>query len=194
MARIKLDGLSYFPFDVSFFDSRKIKALRSKFGNDGIVLYIYLLSEIYRDRGYYLEIDEDFYGIAADDNGVTEDVVKEIVSYFCRNHFFNARLFAKNVLTSGEIQKQYQECVRARGKHRQILVNKDIWLPEDEDTEDFICFEGKNCFGNNPTKKSKENKSKVNKSKGRGKTGDKTFDAEAFAKWEFENTYSDKGT
>ncbi len=194
MARIKQDGLAYFPFDVSFFDGRKIKALRSKFGCDGICLYIYLLAEIYRDKGYYLEIDEDFYGIVADDNGISADTAKEIVTYFCKHDFFSKSLFEKNVLTSTEIQKQYQECVKARGKHRQILVSQDIWLLENEETEHFIGSDDMNCFGNNPTKKSKEKKRKVNESKGKysylkGKTGDKTFDAEAFAKWEFEQTY-----
>ena len=201
MARIKLDGLSYFPLDTSFFDSRKIKVLRSKFGCEGICLYIYLLAEIYRDRGYYLSVDEDFYAIVADDNGLDEDRVRQIVAYFCRNNFFNSTLFDKNILTSSEIQKQYQECMKKRGRARGLIVNSDIWLLEDNENEDFICFDYED-FGSrnddkssrNDTKKSKENKSKVNKSKEKysylkGKTGDKTFDAESFAKWEFENTY-----
>ena len=197
MARIKLDGLSYFPLDTSFFDSRKIKVLRAKFGCEGICLYIYLLAEIYRDRGYYLSVDEDFYAIVADDNGLDEDKVRQIVAYFCRNNFFNPTLFDKNILTSSEIQKQYQECVKARGKYRYLPVDKDIWLLQDADTEDYIFRENEDIFGKNPTKKSKENKSKVNKSKEKysylkGKTGEKTFDAESFAKWEFENTYGAK--
>lgn len=197
MARIKLDGLSYFPLDTSFFDSRKIKVLRSKFGCDGICLYIYLLAEIYRDRGYYLSVDEDFYAIVADDNGLDEDRVREIVAYFCRNNFFNPTLFDKNILTSSEIQKQYQECVKVRGQKRLIEVRSDVWLLSECDSKDYICNELQNKSEIYPTKKSKENKSKVNKSKEKysylkGKTGEKTFDAESFAKWEFENTYGAK--
>ncbi len=201
MARIKLDGLSYFPLDTSFFDSRKIKVLRSKFGCDGICLYIYLLAEIYRDRGYYLSVDEDFYAIVADDNGLDEDRVREIVAYFCRNNFFNPTLFDKNILTSSEIQKQYQECMKVRGRYRYLLVENDIWLLDEQETEEYICREKEDFLKEkgdflreNPTKKRKENKSKVNKSKEKysylkGKTAEKTFDAESFAKWEFENTY-----
>ncbi|MBR3870612.1 MAG: DUF4373 domain-containing protein [Clostridia bacterium] len=197
MARIKLDGLSYFPLDTSFFDSRKIKVLRSKFGCEGICLYIYLLAEIYRDRGYYLSVDEDFYAIVADDNGLDEDRVRQIVAYFCRNDFFNPTLFDKNILTSSEIQKQYQECVKVRGQKRLIEVRSDVWLLSECDSKDYICNELQNKSEIYPTKKSKENKSKVNKSKEKysylkGKTGDKTFDAESFAKWEFENTYGAK--
>ena len=271
MARIKLDGLSYFPLDTSFFDSRKIKVLRSKFGCEGICLYIYLLAEIYRDRGYYLSVDEDFYAIVADDNGLDEDRVREIVAYFCRNNFFNPTLFDKNILTSSEIQKQYQESVKRRGEYRAVPVRSDVWLLKDEESEDYICYENGDFCNENSTKKSKENKSKVNESKEKknicipvgdkkafadnvlltdkeyqslidrfghsqtdemlkklshyksangkeyksdydaifswvlgwyeknrkhsyikGKTGEKTFDAESFAKWEFENTYGAK--
>lgn len=257
MARIKMVGLSYFPFDTNFFDSRKIKGLRSKFGNDGVSLYVYLLCEIYRDKGYYLEIDSDFFAIVADDNGLTEDKVKEIISYFCTNDYFDLTLYDKKILSSTEVQKQYQECTKARGKYRQILVNKDFWLLKNDENEDYLSFGDENCFGKNPTKKSKEKKSKVNESKekecvrahnvsiddeqyeslvatygqkqtddmikhlsafksatgktyesdydaiiywvvdwyekrrkkGRGKTGNSTFDVEDFARWEFENTY-----
>ena len=165
MARIKMDGLSYFPFDVTFFDNRKIKVLRSKFGNDAVSLYIYLLCEIYRDKGYYLEIDDDFYAVVADDNGITEEMAKEIVTCFSRNNYFNSTLFDKKILSATEIQKQYQESMKKRGKARGLIVDSDIWLLPDEENEEFICFEN-NYFGSrNDTKKSKENKSKVNESK-----------------------------
>ena len=59
MARPKKSGLSYFPLDVDFFEDPKIKILRARYGRDGIVFYIYLLCEIYR-QGYYIQVDDDF--------------------------------------------------------------------------------------------------------------------------------------
>ena len=53
MARPKKDGLLYFSFDTDFFYAdNRIKALRARYGSDGLIFYIYLLTEIYRN-GYY---------------------------------------------------------------------------------------------------------------------------------------------
>ena len=59
LARPKKSGLSYFPLDVDFFEDPKIKILRARYGRDGIMFYIYLLCEIYK-QGYYIQVDDDF--------------------------------------------------------------------------------------------------------------------------------------
>lgn len=59
MARPKQDGLLYFSFDTDFFYAdKRIKRFHSKYGNDGLIFYIYLLAEIYR-KGYYINWDEE---------------------------------------------------------------------------------------------------------------------------------------
>lgn len=54
MARPLKKGLTYFPFDVDIFQDGKIRRLRSRYGNDGIIAYIYLLCSVYSSEGYYL--------------------------------------------------------------------------------------------------------------------------------------------
>ena len=67
MARPQKEGLDYFPLDVDFFSNRKIKALMGRFGAQGVTYYLYLLCEIYREHGYYLQTDDDFdYIISAE--------------------------------------------------------------------------------------------------------------------------------
>lgn len=44
MPRPRKNGLDYFPLDVDFLDDPKIKILKARYGRDGIVFYIYLLS------------------------------------------------------------------------------------------------------------------------------------------------------
>ena len=58
MARPKKTGLDYFPFDVQFFSNKKIKILKARYGTDGVVLFLFLLCEIYKN-GYYLIWDDD---------------------------------------------------------------------------------------------------------------------------------------
>ena len=48
MARKKQEGNRFFRMDADFFSDRKIKILKARYGADGIVLYLYLLCEIYR--------------------------------------------------------------------------------------------------------------------------------------------------
>ena len=56
MARPQKEGLEYFSLDVDFFSDRKIKILKGRFGADGITYYLYLLCEIYKGHGYYLDV------------------------------------------------------------------------------------------------------------------------------------------
>ena len=66
MARKKQEGNRFFRMDADFFSDRKIKILKARYGADGIVLYLYLLCEIYK-TGYYLQVDDDFEYIISDD-------------------------------------------------------------------------------------------------------------------------------
>ena len=82
MARPKKQGLLYFSFDTDFFYSdRRIKALRARFGNDGIVLYIWILCEAYKDKGYYLIHDDDCIDNMVTDLGLTEGFIKQVMEY-----------------------------------------------------------------------------------------------------------------
>ena len=65
MARKKQEGNRFFRMDADFFSDRKIKILKARYGADGIVLYLYLLCEIYK-TGYYLQVDDDFEYIITD--------------------------------------------------------------------------------------------------------------------------------
>ena len=81
MARPKRDGLLYFSLDTDFFYAdRRIRALKSRFGSDGIVLYIYLLTEIYRE-GYYTRWNTDSIESAMDELGFTEGLIEQIMTF-----------------------------------------------------------------------------------------------------------------
>ena len=85
MARPKKEGNQYFSFDVDFFSDKKIKILKSKYGADGICIYLYLLCEIYK-RGYYLKMDEDLEFILSDDLHMSCDKVKQVLTFLLDGH------------------------------------------------------------------------------------------------------------
>lgn len=182
MARPQCDGLSYFPFDVDFFSDRKIKIIRgSEYGTDAIIIYIYLLCEIYKGKGYYIAYDDDLVCCASADTGVPEGKTRQIVQLLASKSLFdNTRFSADNLLTAASIQTRYQEAKKST--KRDVFVEPSVWILNEEATLGFIKVHPKGSFSEkspskseknpsksekNPTKenKIKENKNKINKTK-----------------------------
>lgn len=181
MARPKRDGLLYFSLDTDFFYAdRRIRALRSRYGSDGIVFYIYLLTEIYRE-GYYTRWNTDSMEAAMDELGFAEGLIKQIMGFLIsRSLLTEVSILAGSdtAITSPGIQKRYQEA--AKSLRRDVEVDRSIWLLSEEETAPFIKFSinpdkyGKNpdksskneskC-SKNPTKENKTNKNKTNETK-----------------------------
>ncbi|WP_302163384.1 DUF4373 domain-containing protein [[Ruminococcus] torques] len=173
LARPKKNGLSYFPLDVDFFEDPKIKILRARYGRDGIVFYIYLLCEIYK-QGYYIQVDDDFEYIISDDLKMDQNKAKQVLNFLLSRSLFDNTLFQSDkVLTSAGIQRRFQLAVKERARKNPIEVGR-FWLLKKGETEPFIkCtifedssrksegFSGKND-GNSAEESLK--KSKVNKS------------------------------
>lgn len=142
MARQKQDGLHYFPFDTDFFYAdKRIKRLHSRYGNNGLILYIYLLTEIYRN-GYYIRWDEDLIDDAMGLN-LTEGFIKQVMTFFIdRGLIVKMEINTPNnpdtIITSPGIQRRYQEA--AKSLRRDVFVDADIWLLDEAETAAFIKF------------------------------------------------------
>ncbi len=188
MARHKQDGLFYFPLDTDFFYAdKRIKRLHTRYGNDGLLLYIYLLTEIYRN-GYYIRWDAESVEDTMDDLHLTEGFIEQVMTFlFSRSLLVKSTLAVPDtiitpqkegdgrprcelvdsgngqkraeVITSPGIQKRYQEAVRSR--KRDVYVNEEIWLLKENETASHIKVAGnenKSC-GNNNKSCGNENKS-----------------------------------
>jgi len=137
LGAVRKKGLDYFSFDVKFFSDKKIKILKSRYGINGIILYIYLLCEIY-DNGYYLKIDNDYEYIISDELNLESNLVKQVMNFLLERSLFDNKLFQSDkVLTSAGIQKRFQLAVKTRAKKNPIIIDR-FWLLESEETEPFI--------------------------------------------------------
>lgn len=175
MGRPRKTGIDYFPFDVDFFSDKKIKILKSRFGVDGITIYLYLLCEIYRN-GYYIEYDDDYTYIIADDLGMSGEKVKQVLAYLLeRSLLTSILLLPVTVITSHGIQCRFQEAVKGRAAKSGVEVDKRIWLLNEQETLPFIKYTQNSGFSENNESFSEKNlskseiyaikESKVNKSK-----------------------------
>lgn len=114
MARPKKSGLSYFPLDTDFFDNdSRIKILKARYRADGIMIYVYLLCEIYKN-GYYIQVDDDL----------------EYIISICQTRIQRS---------SSRIRSHSQmETVSREGTTRNSMVKENIPIPEGKRDEYFI--------------------------------------------------------
>lgn len=180
MARPKKTGLDYFPFDVQFFSNKKIKILKARYGTDGVVLFLFLLCEIYKN-GYYLIWDDDYKYVVADELNLSDGLIEQVLNFLIGRSLLNRILLGSDTfLTSPGIQSRFQEAVKSRAVKSPVSVISELWLLSKEKTQSFIKFtQNADIPQNNPsfsknnpnnseknaTKKSKVNESKVNKIK-----------------------------
>lgn len=179
LSRTIQNGLIYFSFDCDFFSNRKIKILKASFGTDGIIVYVYLLCEIYKN-GYYLKLDSDYEYIISADLNLTVEKINSIVSFLAEHCLFDKQLYtSEKILTSKGIQKRFQLAIRERAKKTPRTVN-NYWLLDTSETVGYILAshnsENKEDFSQNyDTKKRKEIKeNKLNESKGKEKENKET--------------------
>lgn len=174
MARPKQDGLKYFSFDTDFFYAdKRIKRLRSRYGSDGLVFYIYLLTEIYRN-GYYIRWNEDSIDDAIDDLNLTEGLIEQIMTFLVsRSLLFKSTLAnSDTIITSPGIQKRYQEAVKSL--KRNVYVDAEIWLLNEEETAPYIKITQNEGFSEKNPSKSEKNESKSGKNDTNEIKGNKT--------------------
>ena len=137
MARPRLKGLLYFPFDIDFFEDNKIRILKARYKSDGVLIYLFLLCEIYR-QGYYIKVDDDFEYIISDELGIDQNKVKQVLNFLLKRSLFDNTLFSLDkVLTSAGIQRRYQLGIKERmRKSRTPLEVGRYWLLNEEGFSD----------------------------------------------------------
>lgn len=107
MPRIK-KGLDYYCFLTDTFHDLRIKRLRRKCRNNGLLVYFYLLTEAYRTSGYCVEVNDELVLDVAEYCYLTEEEVEKFITICCTEGLFDKRIFEKHqVLTSVELQERY---------------------------------------------------------------------------------------
>lgn len=132
MARTARKGLEYFPLDVTFFEDKKMQFVFARFGIKGVYITIRLLTDIYKDEGYYIGWDNDDSLLFATrvGDGVTHALVNDVVQELLKRSFFNEDIFKRfKVLTSKAIQKRYSRiCKDAKRIGCDVIPNYDLMM------------------------------------------------------------------
>lgn len=159
MANNKI-GLAYYNVDTDRYQDIRIKRLKKECGCSGIAVYDYLLCEIYRVKGCFIEWDASTAFDVAEYFGLKETTIEEIVNYCCHVGLFDKGLrTSRSILTSSSIQRRYVEMCR-RAKRNEIKIPPEVEIIPEECA--IIPEECNDTSGSLPQSKVKE--SKVNKS------------------------------
>ncbi len=120
MAREKI-GLNYYWVETDRYLDPKIKRLKRRFKAAGLGVYDYILSEIYRVRGCYLEWNEEVCFDVAEYFEMEESEVNDIVSLCLSVGLFSQNKFEETgKLTSKSIQKRFTDISKKAKRHPQI--------------------------------------------------------------------------
>jgi len=137
MARPTKVGISYFPYNVDFYEDEKTEFIPAKYGLIGEAITARLLERIYRN-GYLTKWDEDVKilfvsKLRAPDCDNLSEIVDGVVTELLKRDFFSKKLFDKyKVLTGRGIQKRYLKiCADAKRKHSVIGQEYNL-IDEDE--------------------------------------------------------------
>ena len=180
MARPRKKGLDYFPFDTDFFTRPEVESLHTRHGNDGVMIYMYILCEAYRRNGYYLVMNDDvmdhMMAHVTRKEGTIKQVLKYLVSRSLLFELTDSKLTGPvTIYTSPAIQKQFQEVSKRLKRH--VRVDETIWMLKEDESESCIkCTlfsessgennnnsgENGDNSGENATKESKEKENKLN--------------------------------
>ena len=121
-------GFQYYKVDTDRYDDMRIRKLRRAHGTKGIAVYDYLLAQVYREHGCYAHCDADCLFDLTDYFDISDNAVKEIVSFCASVGLFDKGLLMReNVLTSHAIQRRFADMCKA-SKRLYVEIPKEILL------------------------------------------------------------------
>ncbi len=170
MARPIKEGLDYFTLDCHFDD--KVELVIAEFGMTGLGILIRLFQKIYSDNGYYCCWNDDVALLFSQKNGLSGNVVPEVISACIRRGVFDCGMYQHySILTSKGIQTRYLEASKRRTslnlKNDYLLIDIPSNKVNVDNNSINVDINSKKDSNNTQSKvnKSKSNKSKSNKSK-----------------------------
>ncbi len=126
MARQIKAGLDYFSHDVDMLQDKKIRLIKAKHGLVGYAIYLRLLEELYRENGYYLQIDEDFNILFCGDNNIDlNDYINVLNDCINKNLFCEKKYKKHSILTSERVQRNY---ISGTERRKEVNFTKEYLL------------------------------------------------------------------
>lgn len=166
MARPKRNNADYFSHDADMRNDLKIKALRSKFGNEGYALWCMVL-EVLTDRDYFeYEWSEIMIEIMAADFGIKSKQLVEFIDYCIKLKLIE---HSEGYIYSLKHQERFAGLLSKRDRERSRVFNGD-----NTTIKGVIAGDNPSISGDNTQSKVKESKVKESKVNNTSSVSEKT--------------------
>lgn len=137
MAPTKI-GLDYFSFYVDLLNDRKLRRSKMKYGYLATMVYIALLSILYKDKGYYIDYSDNYcddvvWEVIEALQGKyqpTSESVKEIIEDLVACELFSDDQFKSKTITSKRAQQTFY---RATVDRKAVNIDFSKWLLSEDD-------------------------------------------------------------
>ena len=135
MARTGKVGIDYWSHDSDMSNDPKIRIIMAKHGLLGYGMFNLLLDRLYSEKGYYLQLSDDFNILFSNDCKLELNVYILILNDCIEKTLFDKELYEKyNILTSQRIQKTYCDACQRRKevffKEEFLLIDAEKHFPD----------------------------------------------------------------
>ena len=179
MARSTKPGIRYFSMDVDILADRKVRRVLAACGPAAVAVVLRLLCDIYGDRGYYVQADDDYLFDVADTLGMATETVRGVALCCVDAGFFDAGMWERyGILTSRRVQRNYLDATHKR-VHNNTILPEYMLLDEAEPSGRNGESDVRNGLsgGGNGESDVQSTQSKVNQTKVKEIKPDQTKDA-----------------
>ena len=182
MPRMK-QGLDYYPMSVDLLDDPKLRAPRMKYGYLAVMVYVSLLGQLYKDKGYYIDYRDRsavVWQVMSDLQGKwqpNQETAEKIITDLVAAKLFNTDLYQIGIITCRAAQRNFY---RATVTRKAVDIDENWWLL---DLEEMRGISAKHCYyqklvnkpknGDNQAQK-RDNEASLPQSKGKVKVNEVT--------------------
>ena len=139
-------GLDYFSLSVDLLNDPKLRRPKMQYGYLAVMVYISLLSLLYRDKGYYIDYsDKDavIWCVLGDLQGKycpSPETVAEVIAALVACGLFSDDLFQREIISSKRAQRTFYSATATR---KTVDIDGGIWLLTDADMAELSV---KHCY------------------------------------------------
>lgn len=145
MPRMK-QGLDYYPMSVDLLDDPKLRTPKMKYGYLAVMVYVSLLGQLYKDKGYYIDYRDRsavVWQVMSDLQGKwqpNQDTAEKIITDLVAAKLFDTDLYQVGIITCRAAQRNFY---RATVTRKAVDIDKNWWLL---DLEEMRGISAKHCY------------------------------------------------
>jgi hypothetical protein len=125
-------GLDYYRLNTNRYGDLKIRKLIGEFATEGIAVYDFILNQIFKEQGFFIELTDKLMVDVSTILKVKESVVADVINCLTEVSLFDKKIFQTfNILTSQLVQKEFVLINHSYGRRKtEIPKHLQLYKPK----------------------------------------------------------------